>query len=52
MATHSPELTFLVSDRILLLEGGKVMLSGTPAELLRNDRRLCDAALPVWERLW
>ena len=51
MVTHSPELAFLVSDRILLLEGGKVTLSATPAELLRNDGRLSDACLPVWERL-
>jgi ABC-type multidrug transport system ATPase subunit len=49
MATHSPELAFLVSDRILLMDRGKIVLKGTPAELTAGVD-LPPLYQPIWER--
>ena len=51
MATHSPELAFLVSDRILILERGKLTFSGKPEEMLKQGEIPSSLYLPVWERI-
>jgi len=49
IVTHSPELAFLVADRILMLERGRIVFSGTPADLA-SEGEIDPAFLPVWER--
>jgi energy-coupling factor transport system ATP-binding protein len=51
LATHSPELAFLVSDRIVFLDNGKVVFSGEPAEMLQRIDIPSSLYLPVWERM-
>ncbi len=51
MATHSPELAFLVSDRILFLDCGRMVFSGKPAEMLHRGEIASALYLPVWERI-
>jgi len=50
VVTHSPELAFLVADRIIVLDAGTVAFSGTPAELARDPSAAHHAFLPVWLR--
>jgi energy-coupling factor transport system ATP-binding protein len=49
MATHSPELAFLVSDRILLVEDGRIAAAGAPGDLAGGGA-LPPLYRPVWER--
>lgn len=51
LVTHSPELSFLVADRILLLESGQVKCSGTPRQILSAEGSFPRLYLPTWERM-
>lgn len=35
--THNPEQSYLFSDRILALQGGRILLEGTPAQVLTRE---------------
>ncbi len=35
--THNPEQSYLFSDRVLALQGGKVLTEGTPAEVITSE---------------
>jgi energy-coupling factor transport system ATP-binding protein len=50
MATHSPELAFLISDRILFLDQGKLVFSGKPDEMLHQQKIPSTLYLPIWKR--
>lgn len=43
--THDP-LEALMSDRVLVMEGGKLVWEGTPSSLVLEHRQLWDATLP------
>lgn len=49
LVTHSPELAFLVADRILFLKEGELCFEGSPAEA-SSSAEFPVAYLPVWER--
>jgi len=34
---HDPNLASLYSDRVVLMENGRIQASGTPREVLRSD---------------
>jgi len=35
--THDPELSYLFSDRILALHGGRILIDGTPQEVIEKE---------------
>ncbi len=43
--THDP-LEVLMSDRVLVMEGGRLVWEGSPSRLVRERRQLWDATLP------
>lgn len=47
--THNPEQSFLFSDRILAIQNGRVLINGTPSEVLTKDtmRSLYDVDVDV-----
>lgn len=49
LVTHSPELAFLVADRILFLNDGELHFEGSPEKAL-SASEFPAAYLPVWER--
>ncbi len=50
VVTHSPELAWLVADRVLLLEGGRIRDSFSPPEASRDPSQVPDRLLPAWLR--
>ncbi len=50
VVTHSPELSWLVADRIVLLEGGLVVRSFSPSDPGKELSMLPERYLPVWRR--
>ncbi len=50
MTTHSPELAFLISDRILFLDQGRLVFSGKPEEMIQHQPIPSSLYLPIWKR--
>ena len=50
MTTHSPELAFLISDRILFLDHGNLVFSGKPDEMIQHQPIPSSLYLPIWKR--
>jgi len=50
VVTHSPELAWLVADRIVLLEHGRTVRSFSPANPTETLSTLPERYLPVWRR--
>jgi len=50
VVTHSPELAWLVADRIILLEQGSAIRAFSPADSSEELSMLPERYLPVWRR--